>query len=287
MPRVRSRHPLRRLALAACAARARDDGAPSAARGDAHDRRALLPAGRAAAHDGRAASTPDAPLTVALDGQALSYRRRLDAEPPTPPARSPARSRRRRSRPASRSSATRSPSSDGTQRPRARFTVTRPAGADFQPTSGDPRTLRARFSRVGLRARRPSAVRACRCGCTGLEPGRTARASAALGTHRRRLRRARRRRRGASSRSRRRRAAGCSCSTRTAATACKRRPTREDPRARPLAPAADPMRRRFRHASSPPSRALAPCSAPRTAGAATKPRSCSTPAATSAAAAAC
>ena len=35
--------------------------------------------------------------------------------------------------------------SDGTRRPRARFTVTRPAGADFQPSSGDPRTLRARF----------------------------------------------------------------------------------------------------------------------------------------------
>jgi hypothetical protein len=35
--------------------------------------------------------------------------------------------------------------SDGRRRPRARFTVTRPAGADFQPSSGDPRTLRARF----------------------------------------------------------------------------------------------------------------------------------------------
>jgi len=35
--------------------------------------------------------------------------------------------------------------SDGMRRPRARFTVTRPAGGDFQPSSGDPRTLRARF----------------------------------------------------------------------------------------------------------------------------------------------
>jgi hypothetical protein len=35
--------------------------------------------------------------------------------------------------------------SDGRLRPRARFTVTQPAGGDFQPSRGDPRTLRARF----------------------------------------------------------------------------------------------------------------------------------------------
>jgi hypothetical protein len=40
--------------------------------------------------------------------------------------------------------------SDGTRQPRARFAVTRPAGADFQPSSGDPRTLRARFQVWGF-----------------------------------------------------------------------------------------------------------------------------------------
>jgi hypothetical protein len=39
---------------------------------------------------------------------------------------------------------------DGTTRVRTRFTVTRPAGADFAPKNGDPATLRVRFSLWGF-----------------------------------------------------------------------------------------------------------------------------------------
>jgi hypothetical protein len=88
--------------------------------------------------------TPDAPLTVVLDGRELSYgdgtAPRSDAAGSfsgsfaTPALTGRAVQRRHRL-----------VVSDGSRRPRARFTVTRPAGGDFQPSGGDPRTLRARF----------------------------------------------------------------------------------------------------------------------------------------------
>lgn len=89
--------------------------------------------------------TPRAPLTVLLDGRRLSYG---DGSTPTAdgagtfsssfatPALAPGIAQLRHALVVS----------DGTHRPRARFTVTRPLGAAFEPAGGDPRTLRARFS---------------------------------------------------------------------------------------------------------------------------------------------
>jgi hypothetical protein len=96
---------------------------------------------------------PNAPLTVALDGKQLRYG---DGSTPTSdaagsyagsfatPALAPGAVQLRHVLVVS----------DGTRRPRARFTVTRPSGADFQPSSGDPRTLRARFRVWGFGAER-------------------------------------------------------------------------------------------------------------------------------------
>jgi hypothetical protein len=93
--------------------------------------------------------TPGAPLTVALDGTPLSYG---DGSMPTAddagsfassfatPVLAPGAAQQRHVLAVS----------DGTRRPKARFTVTRPAGADFQPSSGNPRTLRARFKVWGF-----------------------------------------------------------------------------------------------------------------------------------------
>jgi hypothetical protein len=93
--------------------------------------------------------TPDASLTVTLDGQRLRYG---DGSTPTAdgagafassfatPALAPGSAQQRHVLGVS----------DGRHRPRARFTVSRPAGADFQPSAGDPRTLRARFDVWGF-----------------------------------------------------------------------------------------------------------------------------------------
>lgn len=95
---------------------------------------------------------PNAPLTVVLDGDQLNYG---DGSAPRSDAAG------------SFSGSFATPTltsgavqlrhvlvvSDGKRRPRARFTVTRPAGADFQPSSGDPRTLRARFRVWGFGVR--------------------------------------------------------------------------------------------------------------------------------------
>jgi hypothetical protein len=93
--------------------------------------------------------TPQAPLTVALDGRRLHYG---DGTTPTAddagafagsfatPALGPGVAQQRHVLVVS----------DGRRRPRTRFTVSRPTGADFQPASGDPRTLRAHFDVWGF-----------------------------------------------------------------------------------------------------------------------------------------
>jgi hypothetical protein len=93
--------------------------------------------------------TPRAPLTVALDGTALRY---SDGSTPTAddagnfsssfatPGLGPGITQQRHALAVD----------DGTQRPRTRFAVTRPAGAAFSPSEGDPRTLRARFTLWGF-----------------------------------------------------------------------------------------------------------------------------------------
>lgn len=93
--------------------------------------------------------TPRAPLTVSLDGQALRYR---DGSTPQAdeagthassfavPTLAPGANQRRHVLAVD----------DGVTRVRTRFTVSRPAGADFAPRNGDPRTLRVRFTLWGF-----------------------------------------------------------------------------------------------------------------------------------------
>ncbi|HEU4703621.1 MAG TPA: hypothetical protein VFS37_14155 [Conexibacter sp.] len=87
---------------------------------------------------------PNAPLTVSLDGRQLNY-----GDSSTPRSDAAGSFAGSFATPTLAADAVQQRHllvvSDGRRRPRARFTVTRPAGADFQPSSGDPRTLRARF----------------------------------------------------------------------------------------------------------------------------------------------
>ena len=152
MPRVWSRHPpLRRAAIGAALACALTLTAASSALAApatlTTDARCYLQGAplRMTANG----LTPDAPLTVALDGTQLSYG---DGSTPTAdaagsfassfatPALAPGVAQQRHVLAVG----------DGRQRPKARFTVTRPTGADFQPSSGNPRTLRARFKVWGF-----------------------------------------------------------------------------------------------------------------------------------------
>ena len=174
---------------------------------------------------------PSAPLTVALDGRPLRYD---DGSTPTADAAgtfggsfaTPAlaagvpQQRHRLS------------VGDGRRRPRARFTVSRPPGADFQPAGGDPRTLRARFSRGASRSTTPAAARASRVAALD----RAARS----GPRERRARRGRRRLRrahdGAAARLPVRSAGGSLAARAGHASPLPRadeRPAREDSRARP------------------------------------------------------
>jgi hypothetical protein len=143
MPRARSRHPLPRLVASTCALIALAAPASAAARATlTTDARCYLQGAQLQLTASGLA--PNAPLTVMLDGRELNYG---GGSTPTSdaagsfagsfatPALAPDAVQRRHLLVVS----------DGTRRPRARFTVTRPAGADFQPSSGDPRTLRARF----------------------------------------------------------------------------------------------------------------------------------------------
>lgn len=143
MPRVRVRHPIAGLTALACALTTLAAPATAAARATlTTDARCYLQG--AQLQMTASGLAPNAPLTVVLDGRQLSYG---DGSTPASdaagtfassfatPALAPDAVQRRHVLLVS----------DGMRKPRARFTVTRPAGADFQPSSGDPRTLRARF----------------------------------------------------------------------------------------------------------------------------------------------
>jgi hypothetical protein len=183
MPRVRSRYPHRPRLAHACALAA-----------------VLTPAvGATAAHAARLTTnarcylqgtplrmtasglTPRAPLTVTLDGRALEYG---DGSSPTAddagafassfatPALASGVNEQRHALAVS----------DGVRRPRARFTVTRPAGADFQPSSGDPSRLRARFDVWGFAL--GGGGRTAQVWLHWIGPAGGERASAVLGTTR-------------------------------------------------------------------------------------------------------
>jgi hypothetical protein len=186
MPSVWSRHPLPRraslvAALACLLAATVTAHAGAAAATLTTDARCYLQGAPLRLTAG--GLTPHAPLTVALDGQALRYR---DGSTPTAddagtfsssfatPALAPAVQQQRHVLAVG----------DGTRRPRARFTVTRPAGADFQPSSGDPRTLRARFAVWGFALADAGGVPQARVWLHWLDPTGKVRASAALGVTR-------------------------------------------------------------------------------------------------------
>jgi hypothetical protein len=124
---------------------------------------------------------PDAPLTVVLDGRQLSYgdgsTPRSDAAGSfassfATPALAPGAMELRHVLVVS----------DGRRRPRARFTVTRPAGAAFAPSNGDPRTLRARFQTWGFAVGAADHTTRFAVWLHWLSPGGKVRRSAALGT---------------------------------------------------------------------------------------------------------
>jgi hypothetical protein len=125
--------------------------------------------------------TPNAPLTVVLDGQSLGY-----GNGATPTADGAGAFASSFATPALGAGVVQQRHalavSDGTHRPHARFTVTRPAGADFQPTSGNPRTLRARFDVWGFALAAPGRVARMRVWLHWVDPAGKLRASAALGT---------------------------------------------------------------------------------------------------------
>ncbi|HET6449354.1 MAG TPA: hypothetical protein VFG31_09620 [Conexibacter sp.] len=145
---MRSRHPLLRLALLAsawaCASAAVATAAPATLTTDARCYAQGAPLRMTAS-----GLTPRAPLAVSLDGQHLSYG---DGSAPVAddagsfvssfatPALAPAVMQQRHVLVVS----------DGKRHPRARFTVSRPTSADFQPAAGNPRTLRARFDVWGF-----------------------------------------------------------------------------------------------------------------------------------------
>ena len=121
---------------------------------------------------------PNAPLTVVLDGRQLSY-----GDGSTPRADAAGSFAGSFATPALAVGTVQLRHvlvvSDETRRPRARFTVTRPAGADFQPSSGDPRTLRARFRVWGFACATPAAMPVW---LHWVSPRGTVRRNAALGT---------------------------------------------------------------------------------------------------------
>lgn len=123
---------------------------------------------------------PQAPLTVALDGQPLEYR---DGSRPSAndagmfassfaaPQLAPGVSQLHHALAVD----------DGRQRPRTRFTVTRPPGASFAPSVGNPKTLRARFTVWGFAL---DSGRNAPAWLHWIAPSGTVRASAVLGVTR-------------------------------------------------------------------------------------------------------
>jgi hypothetical protein len=122
--------------------------------------------------------TPQAPLTVTLDGRALGYRNGA-----TPVADASGAFASSFATPSLASGVFQRRHvlvvSDGAHSPRARFTVTRPTGADFQPATGDPRTLRARFDVWGFAL--GGGPRRLRVWIHWIDPAGKVRANAALG----------------------------------------------------------------------------------------------------------
>jgi hypothetical protein len=183
MPRVQSCHPILRGLALACALAAGVAGPPAAA-GAATlttDARCYLQAAQLRMTAG--GLTPAAPLTVSLDGRALRYG---DGSAPDAdaagsfagafavPALTAGVPQQRHALAVS----------DGGHTPHTHFTVTRPAGADFQPAAGDPRTLRARFRVWGFGLGGGRGAGRVRVWLHWIAPDRTVRASAALGTAR-------------------------------------------------------------------------------------------------------
>ena len=149
IPRVRPRHPLRHLALSAALGCLAAAGTPAAAATLTTDARCYAQGAPLRMTAG--GMEPRAPLTVSLDGQPLRYR---DGTTPVADADGAFAS--------SFATPVLAPGvvqlrhvlavadADLVTRARARFTVTRPTGAGFEPSEGDPRTLRARFALWGF-----------------------------------------------------------------------------------------------------------------------------------------
>jgi hypothetical protein len=183
MPRVRSRHPLPRrapilAALAGALALAALSGSAAARAATlTTDARCYLQGAPLRLTAGGLAA--GAPLTVALDGQALTY-----PDGSTPAADAAGAFASSFATPALTSGATQRRHvlavGDGRRRPQASFTVSLPTGAAFQPSSGNPRTLRARFAAWGFAL--VGGERQVRVWLHWVDPSGRARANAALGT---------------------------------------------------------------------------------------------------------
>lgn len=181
MPSVRTRHPRLVRAVLACGAALAVAPAAAGAATLRTDARCYLQG--APLRMNATGLTPNAPLTVALDGQTLRYRNGSTpsadaagsfASSFAVPALAPGLTQLRHALSVS----------DGTHRPRTRFTVTRPAGADFEPASGNPRTLRARFSVWGFALASGGRITHMRVWLHWIAPNGSVRANAPLGTTR-------------------------------------------------------------------------------------------------------
>lgn len=179
MPRMPSRHPLGGLACAAFAAAALTAGVSGSASAATLTTDARCYEQGAPLRLTAAELEPRAPLVVALDGQPLRYR---DGTLPAADAEGAFASSFATPALASGVNQQRHTLAvdDGTQRARARFTVSRTAGATFAPSAGDPRTLRARFSVWGFAFDGVSV----RTWLHWIGPGGRVRANAALGVTR-------------------------------------------------------------------------------------------------------
>jgi hypothetical protein len=171
---VRPPHPLLGLVLAATTA-CFASAAPAAAAALTTDARCY--AQGAPLRMTASGLTPGVPLTVSLDGQPLRYR---DGSTPTADAAGAFASSFATPVLAAGVMQLRHTLAveDDVHRARARFTVTRPAGADFAPSHGNPQTLRARFTLWGFAL---ASGRNARVWLHWVNPAGAARKTAALG----------------------------------------------------------------------------------------------------------